>query len=377
MWVCFCNNVYPPMTSLTCIHIRRSYKIATKRFSLQIQRNATQRNATQRNATQRNATQRNATQRNATQRNATQRNATQRNATQRNATQRNATQRNATQRNATQRNATQRNATQRNATQRNATQRNATQRNATQHNTTQHNTTQQKSEVLWNIREILIPQAPINYFQTLHPSISAWTTHGLPLITSPSKITTVLIRRNAPNDNCHNLTALMPRCIITSFLFTPHYICAHRNWDNLHNAVFIGYSVEHRIGLTSSGKLHFRIFTVVQQTVRFDLSKSVIGTDGLQFVRRKTQAKSSQRNSIILAGKWLQLLDNQLVSTRIRTAVTPIEDVPLKELEKCVVICTSNDRSTSIKGSVSLFLYNNVILYKLNMSYRTDSPNVI
>ena len=47
----------------------------------------------------------------------------------------------------------------------------------------------------------------INFFQTLHPSISAWTTHGLPLITSANKMTTVLIRRNAPTDSCHNLTA--------------------------------------------------------------------------------------------------------------------------------------------------------------------------
>ena len=76
---------------------------------------------------------------------------------------------------------------------------------------------------------------------SLHPSISAWTTHGLPLITSPSKMTTVLIRRNAPTDSCRNLTALMPRCTKTSFLITPHYICAHRNSDNLHNAAFKGY----------------------------------------------------------------------------------------------------------------------------------------
>ena len=68
-------------------------------------------------------------------------------------------------------------------------------------------------------------------------------THGLPLITSPSKMTTVLIRRNAPTDSCHSLTALMPRCTNTSFLITPHYICAHRNSDNLHNAGFIGYSL--------------------------------------------------------------------------------------------------------------------------------------
>ena len=67
-------------------------------------------------------------------------------------------------------------------------------------------------------------------------------------------MTTVLIRRNAPTDGCHNLTALMPRCTKTSFLLTPHYICAHRNSDNLHNAVFIGYSLVGRTpycGLTS------------------------------------------------------------------------------------------------------------------------------
>ncbi|KAK2180890.1 hypothetical protein NP493_422g02037 [Ridgeia piscesae] len=56
-------------------------------------------------------------------------------------------------------------------------------------------------------------------------------------------MTTVLIRRNAPTDSRHNLTALMPRCTKTSFLITPHYICAHRNSDNLHNAAFIGYSL--------------------------------------------------------------------------------------------------------------------------------------
>ena len=68
------------------------------------------------------------------------------------------------------------------------------------------------------------------------------TNHGLPLITSQSKMTTVLIRRNAPTDSCHNLTALMPRCTKTSFIINPHYICAHRNSHNLHNADFIGNS---------------------------------------------------------------------------------------------------------------------------------------
>ena len=48
--------------------------------------------------------------------------------------------------------------------------------------------------------------------------------------------------KNAPTDRCRNLTALMPRCTKTSFLITPHYICAHRNSDNLHNAAFKGYS---------------------------------------------------------------------------------------------------------------------------------------
>ncbi|KAK2193675.1 hypothetical protein NP493_8g03000 [Ridgeia piscesae] len=56
-------------------------------------------------------------------------------------------------------------------------------------------------------------------------------------------MTTVLICRNAPTDSCRNLTALMPRCTKTSFLITPHYTCAHRNSDNLHNAAFKGYSL--------------------------------------------------------------------------------------------------------------------------------------
>ena len=61
-------------------------------------------------------------------------------------------------------------------------------------------------------------------------------------------MTTVLIRRNAPTDSCHNLTALMPRCTKTSFLITPpHYIPANRNSDNLHNAAFIGYSLVGRV----------------------------------------------------------------------------------------------------------------------------------
>ena len=34
----------------------------------------------------------------------------------------------------------------------------------------------------------------------------------------------------------------MSRCIKTSFIITPHYICSHRNSDNLHNADFIGHS---------------------------------------------------------------------------------------------------------------------------------------
>ena len=84
----------------------------------------------------------------------------------------------------------------------------------------------------------------------LTPSISAWTAHGLSLITSSSKMTTVLIRRNAPNDSCHNFTALMSRCTKTSFIITPHYKCAHRNSDNLHNADFVGNSAvgEWRMG---------------------------------------------------------------------------------------------------------------------------------
>ena len=58
---------------------------------------------------------------------------------------------------------------------------------------------------------------------------------------------TTLIYRNPPTVLCHNLTALMPRCIKTSFLVIPHYICAHRNSDNLHNAGFIGYSSVARV----------------------------------------------------------------------------------------------------------------------------------
>ena len=95
------------------------------------------------------------------------------------------------------------------------------------------------------IRELLIPQAPTNIFQTFHPSISAWTTHGLPLITSPSKRTTVLIRRNAPTDSCHNLKFLCHTAQKHNFYthYIHYIICAHRNSDNLHNAVFIGYSL--------------------------------------------------------------------------------------------------------------------------------------
>ena len=76
----------------------------------------------------------------------------------------------------------------------------------------------------------------------LTPSISAWTTHGLSLITSPGKMTSVLIRRNAPTDSCHNLTALMPRCTKTSFIIITLHMCS-QNSDNLHNAGFIGYSL--------------------------------------------------------------------------------------------------------------------------------------
>ena len=105
---------------------------------------------------------------------------------------------------------------------------------------------------MWKIRELaIIPQAPTNFFQTLHPSISAWTTHGLPLITSPRKMTTVLIRRNASTDSCRNLTALMPRCTKTSFLIIRHYICAHRNSNNLHNAAFKGYSLVGEWGMST------------------------------------------------------------------------------------------------------------------------------
>ena len=55
-------------------------------------------------------------------------------------------------------------------------------------------------------------------------------------------MTTGLIRRNARADSCHHLTALMPRCTKTSFIFTPHYTCVHIHSDNLHNAVSIGGS---------------------------------------------------------------------------------------------------------------------------------------
>ena len=57
-------------------------------------------------------------------------------------------------------------------------------------------------------------------------------------------MTNVLIRRNAPNDSCRNLTALMSRYTKTSFIITPHYICAHRNPDNVHNAAFLRYSAD-------------------------------------------------------------------------------------------------------------------------------------
>ena len=63
-----------------------------------------------------------------------------------------------------------------------------------------------------------------------------------------------------------NLTALVPRCTKTSFLLTPHYICAHRNSNNLNNADFIGYFLvarvmadEHLIALTSVEKARLAI----------------------------------------------------------------------------------------------------------------------
>ena len=49
-------------------------------------------------------------------------------------------------------------------------------------------------------------------------------------------MTNVLIRRNAPNDSCRNLTALMSRCTKTSFII--------RNPDNVHNAAFLRYSAD-------------------------------------------------------------------------------------------------------------------------------------
>ena len=87
-------------------------------------------------------------------------------------------------------------------------------------------------------------------------------------MTSPSKITNVLIRRNAPNDSCRNLTALMSRCTKTSFIITPHYICAHRNSDNVHNAAFIRYSAVNGNG----GRAHFGGLTprdVTREWARF------------------------------------------------------------------------------------------------------------
>ena len=81
-------------------------------------------------------------------------------------------------------------------------------------------------------------------------------------------MTNVLIRRNAPNDSCRNLTALMSHCTKTSFIITPHYICAHRNPDNVHNAAFLRYSAgnggrAHFGGLTSTG-----IFAVTPERQR-------------------------------------------------------------------------------------------------------------
>ena len=79
-------------------------------------------------------------------------------------------------------------------------------------------------------------------------------------------MTTVLIRRNAPNDSCQNLTALMSRCTKTSFIITPHYICAHRNPDNLHNAAFGEWRM--RTLLWSYACLHRRVCLRVSEPRR-------------------------------------------------------------------------------------------------------------
>ena len=77
-------------------------------------------------------------------------------------------------------------------------------------------------------------------------------------------MTTALIRRNALTDSCHNLTALMPRCTKISFLLTPHYICAHRNSDNLHNAAFIWYSL---VGLWRTSTLLWSYINPLNQGI--------------------------------------------------------------------------------------------------------------
>ena len=57
----------------------------------------------------------------------------------------------------------------------------------------------------------------------------------------------------------------MPRCTKTSFLITPHYICAHRNLDSLHNAAFKGYS------LVDRGMADEHLIVVLHQTVLLQL----------------------------------------------------------------------------------------------------------
>ena len=52
-----------------------------------------------------------------------------------------------------------------------------------------------------------------------------------------------MCRYNKHVIDSHNLTALMPRCMETSFLMNPHYLYAHRNSDNLHAAASKGYSL--------------------------------------------------------------------------------------------------------------------------------------
>ena len=51
-----------------------------------------------------------------------------------------------------------------------------------------------------------------------------------------------MTRRQTPTVICRNFIALMPSCTKTSFPVTPYYTCAHRNSDNLHDAISLGFS---------------------------------------------------------------------------------------------------------------------------------------